>query len=108
VRLKRIGIAMQQQVVIDGHAVDGRIGKRLLMLVDGYGPHSAVERRRRDLRQDARLTLMGYTVLRFDYAQILFDWPFVESSILAAMAQGSHLWSRGATRSARHKEKALR
>lgn len=91
VRLKRIGIELQQQVVIDGHPVDGLIGKRLLLQVDGYGPHSAAERRRRDLRQDARLTLMGYTVLRFDYTQIMFDWPFVEATILAAMAQGLHL-----------------
>lgn len=91
IRLRRIGIEMQQQVVIDGHAVDGRIGKRLLIQVDGYGPHSGVERRRRDLQQDARLTLMGYTVLRFDYTQIMFDWPFVEATILAAMAQGLHL-----------------
>lgn len=91
VRLRRVGIEMQQQVVIDGHPVDGRIGKRLLLQIDGYGPHSGVERRRRDIRQDARLTLMGYTVLRFDYTQIMFDWPYVEATILAAMAQGLHL-----------------
>ncbi|MBG6239440.1 very-short-patch-repair endonuclease [Mycetocola sp. CAN_C7] len=90
-RLRRIGIEMRQQVVIDGHPVDGVIGSRLLLQVDGFGPHSAAERRRRDLRQDARLTLMGYTVLRFDYTQIMFDWPFVEATILAAMAQGLHL-----------------
>ncbi|MET4640170.1 DUF559 domain-containing protein [Mycetocola sp. 2940] len=91
VRLKRIGVEMDQQVVIDGHPVDGRIGRRLLIQVDGYGPHSGAERRRRDLRQDARLTLMGFTVLRFDYTQVMFDWPFVEATILAAMAQGLHL-----------------
>lgn len=91
VRLRRIGVELQQQVVIDGHPIDGRIGKRLLVQLDGYGPHSDVDRRRRDLRQDARLTLMGYTVLRFDYAQVMFDWPFVEATILAAMAQGLHL-----------------
>ena len=34
---------------------------------------------------------MGYTVLRFDYVQIMFEWPFVEGTILAAMAQGLHL-----------------
>lgn len=91
VRLQRLGIEMRQQVLVDGHPVDGLIGDRLVLQVDGFGPHSGAERRRRDLRQDARLTLMGYTVLRFDYAQIMFDWPFVEAAILAAMAQGLHL-----------------
>lgn len=91
VRLRRIGVEMRQQVVIDGHPVDGLIGSRLVLQIDGFGPHSEVEQRRRDLRQDARLTLMGYTVLRFDYSQIMFEWPFVEAAILAAMAQGLHL-----------------
>lgn len=91
VRLLRLGIEMRQQVVIDGHPVDGLIGHRLVIQVDGFGPHSGAERRRRDLRQDARLTLRGYTVLRFDYMQVMFDWAFVEATILAAMAQGLHL-----------------
>lgn len=90
-RLARIGIALRQQVVIDEHPVDGIIGDRLILQIDGYGPHSSAEQRRRDLRQDARLTLMGYTVLRFDYAQIVGNWAYVESTILAAMAQGLHL-----------------
>ena len=35
--------------------------------------------------------LFGYTVLRFDYQQIMFDWPHVESSIMGAVAQVLHL-----------------
>ena len=90
-RLARIGIVMRQQVVIDDHPVDGLIGDRLILQIDGYGPHSSAEQRRRDLCQDARLTLMGYTVLRFDYAQVVGNWAYVEATILSAMAQGLHL-----------------
>ena len=91
IRLARIGILMRQQIVIDDHPVDGLIGDRLVLQIDGYGPHSDAGRRRRDLQQDARLTLMGYTVLRFDYAQVVGNWAYVEATILSAMAQGLHL-----------------
>jgi very-short-patch-repair endonuclease len=90
-RFARIGIVMKQQVIIDDHPVDGLIGDRLVLQIDGYGPHSQPDRRRRDLRQDGRLTLMGYTVFRFDYAQVLGSWASVESTVLSAMAQGLHL-----------------
>lgn len=90
-RLRRHGIVMRQQVVIDGHPVDGLIGDKLVIQIDGYGPHSDAKQRRRDLQQDARLRLMGYTVLRFDYHQILGQWEFVESTILSAIAQGLHV-----------------
>jgi very-short-patch-repair endonuclease len=32
----------------------------------------------------------GYVVLRFDYHQILFEWPHVLETILTAIAQGAH------------------
>jgi very-short-patch-repair endonuclease len=91
VRFARIGIVVRQQVIIDDHPVDGLIGDRLVLQIDGYGPHSNADRRRRDLRQDGRLTLMGYTVFRFDYVQVLGHWAYVESTVLSAMAQGLHL-----------------
>ncbi len=91
IRLARIGVVVKQQVVIDDHPVDGLIGKRLVLQIDGYGPHSNADRRRRDIRQDGRLTLMGCTVFRFDYAQVVGQWAYVESTVLSAMAQGLHL-----------------
>ncbi|MCP2032215.1 very-short-patch-repair endonuclease [Okibacterium sp. HSC-33S16] len=94
IRLRRRGIEMRQQVFIDGHPVDGLIGERLILQIDGYGPHSDPKQRRRDLAQDARLVLRGYTVLRFDYYQIMYGWDSVEATVLAAMAQGLHLKTR--------------
>lgn len=90
VRLERIGVYMRQQVSIDGHRVDGLIGDRLVLQIDGFDYHSTPEQRRKDLAHDRRLALQGYTVLRFDYKQILFEWPLVEAEILAAMARGMH------------------
>jgi very-short-patch-repair endonuclease len=90
-RLAVSGIRVRQQVVIDGHRVDGLIGERLVLQTDGFSFHSSAEQRRADIAHDRRLALLGYTVLRYDYRQILFDWPAVETEILRAMAQGLHL-----------------
>jgi very-short-patch-repair endonuclease len=90
-RLAAIGIRVRQQVLIDGHRVDGLIGERLVLQTDGFGFHSSAAQRGADIAHDRGLALSGYTVLRFDYRQILFDWPRVEAEILRAMAQGLHL-----------------
>lgn len=88
------GIEVRQQVLIDGHPVDALIGERLVVQLDGFEFHGAARDRRRDLRQDARLALLGYTVLRFDYQQIMFDARYVMETLMNAIAQGLHLASR--------------
>lgn len=90
-RLAAIGIRVSRQVMLDGHRVDGLIGHRLVLQSDGFSFHSTAEQRRADIAHDRRLALLGYTVLRYDYRQILFDWPRIEAEILQAMAQGLHL-----------------
>ena len=90
-RLAVSGIRVHQQVTIDGHRVDGLIGHRLVLQIEGFSFHSSAEQRRADIAQDRRLALLGYTVLRYDYRQILFEWPQIENEILRAMAQGLHL-----------------
>lgn len=87
-RLRPFGLAIRQQVWIDGHPVDFLIGEGLVVQVDGFEHHSSPADRRRDIAADARLTLLGFTVLRFDYQQVMFDWPTVERTVLAAVAQG--------------------
>lgn len=89
-RLRRAGLQVRQQVWIDGHPVDALVGRRLVIQVDGRH-HLEPRQRRRDIEADARLTLMGFTVLRFDYRQVIFDWPQVERTVLTAVAQGRHL-----------------
>jgi len=88
--MRRIGVSMKQQVWIDGHPLDGLIGRHLAVQLDGFEHHSAANDRRRDLRADARLVVRGYTVVRFDYQQVLFDQPHVIDTVLNAIAQGLH------------------
>ncbi len=92
--MRSCGVRVLQQVLIDGHPVDALIGERLIVQVDGFEFHSKPKDRRKDLRQDARLTLLGYTVLRFDYQQVMFDQEYVKETILNAVAQGLHLVTR--------------
>ncbi len=87
--MRGIGVAVRQQVVLDGHRVDGLIGDRLVVQLDGFAHHRAADRRR-DLAADARLMLRGFHVVRFDYQQVLFDPTHVTSVVLTAMAQGLH------------------
>lgn len=89
--MREIGVVVQQQVWIDGHPVDGLIGERLVVQSDGFAHHSSAKDRGRDIRADARLALLGYTVLRFDYRQLLFQSAEVQSTVRMAMAQGLHL-----------------
>jgi very-short-patch-repair endonuclease len=90
-RLRPFGLPVQRQVWIEGHPVDGLVGEMLVLQADGFEHHRNAADRRRDIAHDARLTLLGYTVLRFDYVQILFGWADVERTILLAVAQGRHL-----------------
>lgn len=85
-----LGVPVRQQVWIDGHPVDALVGERLVTQIDGFAHHRASDRRR-DLRADARLVLLGYTVLRFDYAQVLFRPHEVVATVSLALAQQRHL-----------------
>lgn len=87
--LRRAGIAVEQQVWIDGHPLDGLIGRSLAVQLDGFAHHQARDRRR-DLRADARLALRGITTLRFDYEQVFFEEDYVLDTVRLAMAQGLH------------------
>jgi very-short-patch-repair endonuclease len=89
--MRAIGVTPRQQVWIDGHPVDTLIGDRLVVQLDGFAYHSDAAARRRDIAADVRLRLLGYTVLRFDYQQVLFNPDFVRDSVLTAIAQGLHL-----------------
>ncbi|WP_241245838.1 DUF559 domain-containing protein [Microbacterium sp. 4R-513] len=90
VRLEPFGLPIRQQVWIDDHPVDFLIGDLLVAQIDGFEHHSSARDRRRDISADAGLALRGYTVLRFDYQQVMFDWPMVERTVLTAVAQDLH------------------
>jgi very-short-patch-repair endonuclease len=92
-RMRRIGVAVRQQAKIAGHHVDGLIGARLVIQIDGFEHHADVRQRRSDIAHDRALRLLGYTVLRFDYHEIVDDWRHVETVVVTAIAQNLHLSS---------------
>lgn len=89
--MRDMSVAVRQQVWIDGHPVDAVIGDRLIIQLDGFAFHRSAAARRRDIAADVRLRLLGYTVLRFDYQQVLFEPELVREAVRMAIAQGLHL-----------------
>ncbi len=89
-RIARLGVSVRQQVYLAGRPVDVLIGERLVVQIDGYGPHSSSAQRSRDIAHDAELRLRGYTVIRVSYAQVLHHWADVERRIARAVAAGLH------------------
>ena len=81
----------RQQVWIEGHPSTCWIGNKLVVQIDGFEHHlymlgiaAGTSHTTRDWScADSR-------VLRFDYAQVVFGWAEVESTILMAVAQGLH------------------
>lgn len=87
-RLRFLRLPIRQQVWLAGHPVDFLLGDRLVLQIDG-GHHVGAQRRS-DIAHDARLMLLGYHVIRLDYAQIVTGWPAVHDLIVRAVAQGLH------------------
>lgn len=91
-RVAALGIQFQQQVSIGGVGqVDFVIGDRLIIEIDSEQHHGGLAQRKRDLARDAVAASLGFITLRFDYWQVMNDWPTVEAAVLASVAQGDHL-----------------
>lgn len=88
VRLRFLRLPLVSQVWIAGHRVDLLIGDRLVLQIDGG--HHVGRQRASDVEHDARLRLLGYTVIRVTYAQVVDQWPRVLDLILRAVGQGLH------------------
>ena len=87
-RCRQARIPVVQQVKIAGRRVDALIGRRLVVQIDGFAFHSDAQQRRQDIAHDRKLVAMGYTVLRYSYQDIMYDWPRAEREIRVAIAQG--------------------
>lgn len=89
--LIRCGLRPRSQVEVMGVGrIDFLLGRRLVIEVDSERFHANPVQYRADRRRDALLSARGFRVLRFTYEQVLFDWPQVEASVLAAVARGDH------------------
>lgn len=87
-RLHLLGIRLDCQVSVDGlGVVDFVAGGRLIIEADGKENHDGPSKRHKDLVRDAIASRLGYETLRFDYAQIIYDWDSVAPAIVAALAR---------------------
>ncbi|MGF6822406.1 very-short-patch-repair endonuclease [Microbacterium sp. ZKA21] len=85
-RFHLLGIRFDCQVTLDGVGrVDFVVAGRLIIEADGDENHGSSTKRHRDRVRDAAASDLGYETLRFDYAQIVHDWPTVQAAILAAL-----------------------
>lgn len=91
VRLSAWGVRLRLQVQLAGHPVDFLIGTHLVVQIDGWSFHSSSADRTRDVAHDAELRMRGYTVLRFSYPQVMFNWEHVEHVLASAISRGLHL-----------------
>lgn len=91
VRLSAWGLPLRFQVQLAGCPVDFLIGTHLVVQIDGWSFHSSSADRTRDIAHDAELRMRGYTVLRFSYAQVIYNWEHVERTIAEAISRGLHL-----------------
>lgn len=86
--LHALGLRFTQQAFVGGVGpLDFLIGERLVIEVDSREFHSDPYR---DRQKDAALSARGCRVLRFMYSQVVYEWPTVEGSILAAVSRGDH------------------
>lgn len=89
--LRRMRIPFRAQVEIGGVGrADFVIGDRLLVEADSEEHHGKARQRRKDLLRDTAAAALGFTTLRFDYTQVLYDWPGVELALRAAITHGDH------------------
>jgi len=87
-RMRWLGIPIRSQIWISGRPVDHLLGDRLVVQIDGG--HHVDAQRLADNAHDAALRLMGFTVIRLGYRQIIDDWPSVQWLVMQAVAQGLH------------------
>ena len=98
--LRRSGIAfVQQPELLPSEFFDFLIGKSLVVEIDSVEWHGSRSQQAADRRRDARLTSLGYRVVRFTYEQVLFDPEYVREIVLGLVRRNVHereLWRRTA------------
>lgn len=92
--LKDAGLAVEPQVSFPGvGAVDLVVEDCVVVETDGKEFHDAPEFRKRDYRRDARLAALEYTVLRFDFEQVMFQPEEVLAAVHGSL-RAHFRWTR--------------
>lgn len=89
--LRGRGIAfVQQPELLPGEFFDFLIGTSLVVEIDSVEWHGSREQMAKDRVRDARLTALGYRVVRLTYEQVMFDPDYVLSTLLALVQRNVH------------------
>lgn len=91
-RLQNARVPCRQQVKIRGHRVDLLIGERLIIQLDGRQHLTDPKQLAMDREYDRYMRRLGYTVLRFSYADVVHHWDRTFAEITALISQRAHLW----------------
>jgi very-short-patch-repair endonuclease len=92
-RLRAVGVPVRAQVPLPGgYWADLLIGERLILDVDGEGPHTAAGAFDRDRGRVGWLTAVGYAHLSFSHRQVLTEWDSVDDVVRMLMRRGVHRW----------------
>lgn len=87
VALEDAGLAVEEQVLIEGVGwVDLLVEGRVVVEIDGLAYHSDGYQFRLDRHRDARLTALGYRVVRFTWADAVRRPDYVVAAVLAVLA----------------------
>lgn len=82
-RGKPMGLKFRRQFAVSGYVADfACLDRRLLIEIDGI-VHNMGDRPARDLKRDAALAALGWTVLRIPAADVLKDLASAAASIVA-------------------------
>ena len=95
--LALLGVDARPQVRVPGTDLDRfdlLVGDRLVIEVDSEEHHGDRQARRRDRRRDARVTALGFLVLRFDAVMIELELDDVLTSVLRYVELGFHVARR--------------
>jgi very-short-patch-repair endonuclease/predicted transcriptional regulator of viral defense system len=77
-------------MIVEGSEVDFFWrAERLIVETDGHETHGTRAAFERDRAKDARLTALGYRVVRFTYRQLVYERPLVVATLRALLAPSS-------------------
>ena len=77
-------------MIVEGEEVDFLWrAQRLVVETDGHGVHGTRAAFENDRAKDARLTMLGYRVVRFTHRRMTYESGIVAGTLRALLAQSS-------------------
>lgn len=88
---ERRGVQITPQFPLpDGGFADMLVGERLIIECDSRGHHTDREAFANDRHRDQHLVLLGYTVVRLTYQDVMDNWTTTREMLLSLLRRGVH------------------